>query len=277
MVTPSHITRGIALINIDDHSLKNDPQLLAEDGNVYAVYSVKKTDINKHRESNRFFCFHFLNIWNLNTPKMSVIHAPPSIFNGLKQTHPITKTPIANGRICLGFKIQREELTFNPLIDDVHYWTYKAFSNPLDFLKLALFDGWIGNDGRKESSIDLFFITDKNRKLKLFTRNHELTFGDIPYQNLSKNYRNRAHFSILKLKIVRKIISMYNLDALTELLSDYYINSINNVLASMKEIFKLMPENFRITLEEQSKIREYIGNADRNERVFEEFMAIVRP
>ena len=55
MVTPSHITRGIALINIDDQTSKKDPLLLAEDGNVYAVYSAKKTDINKHRESNRFF------------------------------------------------------------------------------------------------------------------------------------------------------------------------------------------------------------------------------
>lgn len=277
MVTPAHVTRGIALINFDKPSFRKDPLLLAEDGNMYITYSVKETESNKHRTTNKFFSHHFLEIWKLNTPKMATLHAPPSIFNGLKQNHLFNKTPISTGKVCLGFKLQKEEILFNPLLDDVHYWSFKSFSNSQDFLRMALFDGWIGNNGRKNTGLDLFFITDKHNKLQLYSRNHEWTFGDIPYEFLSKNYRDNTHFSILELKIVRKIISMYDLDTLKNSLYFYYKESIKKTLDSFEAILKVLPDNFRVSANDKKNIAAFLGNADRNERVFEEFLAIVRP
>jgi hypothetical protein len=277
MVTPSHITRGIALINLGNQANKLPPKILAEDGNIYLIHSPKESEINKYRTTNKFLANHFLKIWNLRSPKLAAIHAPPSIFKGISKTNLLPKSSITSGKVCFGIQSHRAEIMFNPLMDDVHYWSYKAFNNPLDFLKLALFDGWIGNNGRKNPSKDLFFLSNRNHKLELYTSHHEFTFGNIPYEYLSKNYRNKAHFSILELNIVRKIISMNAYDELKTILSAYYFDAIKKVIHSFADILEEMPENYRIRTQNKNKIKEFIENKDKNERVLEEFLDIIKP
>jgi hypothetical protein len=211
----------------------------------------------------------------LKTPNIASLNTPPSILNGSSKLPPAFRSYLNKSDQAIGIKIHEQHCTFSLLGDDPHYWSYKALASPLDLIKISLWDGWIGNNGRQNTSKDIFFGIDKNQKLDIFTYNHGLTFGDIPYAFLSRNYRNKSHFSLLNLDLSKKIVRMITDRDLIQFLSEYYRQAIDTSLFALPQIFQYINPIIPVSKEARSNIEDFLKNKDRNQRVFEEFASII--
>jgi hypothetical protein len=275
MLIPIHITRGISILEKHPIGNKSGIKVLAEDGSVYKIHKKLTSKNHPHRKMNEVLCSYLLNIWNLNTPNVACLHTPPSILNGSSKLPAAFKNYLNKSDQAIGIKIHEQHYTFSPLGDDPHYWSYKALASPLDLIKISLWDGWIGNTGRKNTSKDLFFEMDKNKKLKIYSYNHGLTFGDIPNNFLSKNYRDKAHFSLLDLDLTKKIILMISEQQVIDTLSVYYRQAIDTSIFALPQIFQYINPIIPVSKEARSNIEDFLKNHDRNKRVFEEFASII--
>jgi hypothetical protein len=86
----------------------------------------------------------------------------------------------------------------------------KLYENPIDFLKIGLFDLWLVNIDRKPTNLNLMKLINTRFKFEFIAIDHAYTFDTLRYDQINQNAELSYNDSILSLDFA-KFIYKYRL------------------------------------------------------------------
>jgi hypothetical protein len=152
--------------------------ILADDTNLYYA---KTTLLNPPRVEliNEIICCYFAKCWKINVPDSALITIDSEVLeNFIKE----------NGSLSARYKLEHFNLPFFaskqiwPLIELERYFNglerktdINKFYNPIDLIKIGVFDIWVGNKDRKPTNPNIL-LCNANDKILFYAIDHTAAF-----------------------------------------------------------------------------------------------------
>lgn len=268
METINHIT---AVQIIEQKETNSVPFLvLCDDGELYFA----KTMFKKHPPFedliNEILCVYGLGLMNVKTIKPTLILVPQDVFESYKlegkEYDPRYNGLTFDDVLFFGSLFQpttTEVELYNTTLKNKH--DYNKYINPTDFLKIGVFDFWIGNMDRRGSNPNILLNQTENGKFEFLPIDHTQAFG---YQNNYKSLRislmnGYQPKSILRTPMSKSILNFAGTKFIAnfhhELLSDF-----TNVLNGIDFVFDQIPNTFGLSKKGKAKIIEILSDKERN-------------
>ena len=153
-----------------------------DDGQTY--YCKYRLRLKKEEELDfvtyEMLAHHLLRWLNIPTPGVAFVEVTDGSFDPKALTK--NRTHCRPGVVCFGSQhVQARLLTSIEMISDKR--DFNRLANPMDLLKIALFDQWVGNVDRGKS-IDQghnfnLLLTDKDQKVQYVAFDHAFIFGGV--------------------------------------------------------------------------------------------------
>ena len=258
-------------IKTDGHS----PLLVVTDD--YKKFLIKSTQgqCPSYYIINEFLCSCLLQIWKIPTPEIACIRMDNTLLKGGKYTEK-HKTYFYNN-ITFGSKWMEEGFEMAEYIRIRNKVVLRRFINPLDLIRIGLFDIWVENTDRKPTNNNILFCTHENR-LIINAIDHAFTFDSVKYADLNANFINNTYNeNILATPLAKDIISLIKREPdkkeWIDDLKDYFYLCVENCERSFETIVGFIPEELGFTKDLSRFVRDFLFNKERNKKVFIEFLS----
>jgi len=242
--------------------------VIANDFNAYYVKNTKG-----HHPAyfliNEFICHYFLKIWGIATPEIAAVTIDKNLLDvALSQFHKL----YFYDNIAFGSKKMEYAQEMNELSRIHSKSDFNKLKEPMDFLKIALFDIWVENTDRKPTNPNLLFQI-KDNKLGAVAIDHAFAFDSQAYINLYKEGVTQSYNeNLLEHLYVKEIVKHLKMDAAkVEMLNEYYYFCIDNTQKHYDEIAQNIPEELGFTADIKAALSDFLFNSKRNKLVFNEF------
>ncbi len=189
-----------------------------------------------------FLCSHLLECWNLRTPEIAALKIDPAII----------KIPLSHNhknsyfsRHSFGSKILKPVTELEAIMQIENKHDYNRFENPVDVLKIGLFDIWIENDDRKPSNTNILIKNDENG-LNFYPIDHSFTFSTMKFQDLDSSVISVSfNDSILYTKFAQSIFQFIikNNKGWFDQIKDYFLMSVSNCQKNFTYITNNIPKD----------------------------------
>ena len=156
--------------------------VIANDFNAYYV----KNNKGQHPAYfliNEIICHYLLKAWGINTPEIAAVNIDKSIIH--KELSNFHKLYFYDN-ICFGSKRINDAQEMNELSRINSKTDYNKLIEPLDFIKIALFDIWVENTDRKPTNPNILFGL-KNDKIDAVAIDHAFALDALAYKDLYKS------------------------------------------------------------------------------------------
>jgi hypothetical protein len=213
---------------------------------------------------------HLAYLFEIPVPSYNYINIIPTSYdiNNLKVSSNrcfININPLAFGSL----DIKNHEILgpHNDSIFDKH--DYNRFINPIDFLKIGIFDFHISNTDRKCPNYNLIFdINYPKGQKKFIAIDHVAIFGGPLLKNrFSPKCNNNLVGNILNCPFGNSIIEYLKQDYGPDILNDTidsYFQRIDRIPDLIKAFFETIPEQWRYNNQLSDRIIAYLINNERN-------------
>lgn len=218
---------------------------------------------------NEFICHYLLRFWQINTPEIAAVSIDKNLLQKeLSQFHKL----YFYDSICFGSKRIESTQEMNELSRIQSKADYNKLIEPLDFLKIALFDIWVENTDRKPTNPNILFGL-KEDKIEAVAIDHAFAFDSQAYANLyKKGITQSFNDNLLEHLYVKEIVKHLKMDApKVEMLNDYFYFCIDQSQKHYDEIAQNIPEGLGFSAELKDALAEFLFNSERNKLVFTEF------
>lgn len=257
-------------IDTDGHS----PLLIIADD--FKKYLIKSTRDQKpsYYIINEFLCSSLLQIWNIPTPDVALIRLDPILLAGGSYSE--SHKPHFYKNSTFGSKWLEDGLDMAEYIRAENKVALRKFKNPLDIIRIGLFDMWVENTDRKPTNYNIMFSADEGR-LVINAIDHAFTFDSVKYSDLNIRFINNTYNeNILETPLAKDIVSLKKkepdkeewIDALKE---NFYLCT-NICKQNFDTIVQYIPEEFGFDEYLSRYIRDFLFNDERNKMVFSEFL-----
>jgi hypothetical protein len=265
------ITHKTAVQIIEQTNTNSVPFLvLCDDAIVYYAKTIFKTHPPFEDLINEVLCVYALELMNVKTITPALISIPQEVFDDFKKTN----KPFDNRYNNLTFD---DVMFFGSLFEEStteleiynttlkNKFDYNRYKNPTDFLKIGVFDYWIGNKDRKGSNPNILLKETIDGKFEFLPIDHTQAFG------LQSNYKAlRIELmpeinskSILRTPMSKSIISFADSKFMSnfhnEILADF-----DNVINNLDFVFDQIPSTFGLSKKGGKRIVEILSNKERN-------------
>ena len=243
-----------------------------EDGSQYIV----KTVFNKNPPLidliNEVICNYFLQLWKIPVPQQAQITIDKELieyfvkegkyldkryenyllysprFFGTKYINSVTELDIFNSNL-------KNKSDFN------------KYTNPLDFIKIAVFDKWIGNMDRRKGNPNLLLAASDDG-FTFTPIDHTQAFAYQPnYKDLKLAIMDRAdNNSIMLTPMFKSICNFVSVNEVKNL-SFEILSNINDTLESIDDVLECVPKHFGLSKSGKQKIKEILSNKERNKTI----------
>ena len=261
MPTGMHITRATAILN---SITINKLSVLAEDGHKYHINSYSNSEDVRLRIASHLLIERILHYWKLNSKYLAGIHLHSDLIKKFR--------PAFNERdIYTGYRCEEGYVWMSQLLDDGHYWSFKAFEKPDHFLKIGLLDLWVLNQSRSISNPGLILSPTKNGKLKVIPVDYDGLLSRLIKLKWNRNKPFTDITSILDYKLVKKAFYHLNKKMTKKEWIKYFQQSIDETRENYSKIVQSINDEVKLdkTLWNQAYI--FLFDSNRNERVFNHF------
>ncbi len=142
--------------------------------------------------------------------------------------------------------------------------SFNSLKNPLQILRIGIFDCWVGNFDRKEDNYNLFLSTDRQQELIIF--DHFEAFNNIS-NNPNTTIETDIHVinsGFLISKYALKMLHFLNKTKLKDELEHTYklIESID-IDATLNNLYETFPDSWNVSSKTISYIKDFLTNKDR--------------
>lgn len=164
-------------------------------------------------------------------------------------------------------------LTPNNRLKDKH--DFNSISNPLDYIRIGLFDFHLSNMDRSNENFNLIYdITTEPGKRKIIAIDHTAIFGGTINKNrFTPRLNNNLVSNILSCTLGEQIIKYLNQDRRKDLFQniiEYYFERTNNIPEVIEACFETIPKEWRYNKELPQRMINYLVNEKRNVSLQEE-------
>ena len=218
-----------------------------------------------------FLCTYLLQCWNLKTPEIVALLIDPSIIN-IKLSPHHKKNYFS--RTCFGSKILEPILELNAITSISNKYEYNKFSNPVDLLKIGLFDIWVANDDRKPSNTNILLKEGENGFI-LYAIDHAFTFSSMSFVDLNPSFEPEAPYndSILDTSLAQEIIKIALKEDihLLKYINEYFDSAVSICHENFLYITDNIPKDLGLSSQCISALERFLFSKSRNKLVFTEF------
>ncbi len=247
-------------------------QVLCDDNEIYVI----KTMFKKHPPIedliNEILCNYFLQCWDISVPEHALINFDNVLIEQyLEEGQTIDKRYYDfkfTNHIFYGTKflpstteIDLYNLTLNNKYD------YNKYQNPLDLIKIGVFDEWIANMDRRSDNPNILIDTSTPKFSFVPIDNTQAFACQSNYKGLKLAIMNRVNNkSILNTPITKSICKFADPEKLSNL-DNEIINNIENTINLIEPIFQNIPSYFGLSKKGKEKIKAILSNKERNNSV----------
>ncbi len=254
--------------------------VLCDDGDLY----VAKTMFKKHPPYedliNEILSVYFLELMNVRTIKPAIIKIPQDVFNSALQEgkqfdERYNSLSFDNSFFFGSFQqpYTTEVEVYNTILKNKH--DFNKYSNPMDFIKIGIFDYWIANMDRRGSNPNILLNQTENGTFEFLPIDHTQAFAyQCDYKSLRLALMSSLHTkSILKTNMSKSIISFASRELIANFHKDILID-FGNVIDNIDFVFEQVPPQFGLSKKGRKKIVEILSNAERNKIVSKIYFSI---
>ncbi|MBO3097835.1 hypothetical protein J4051_06120 [Gelidibacter sp. DF109] len=219
---------------------------------------------------NEILCVYGLELMGVKTIKPALIQIPQEVFESYKleeKSYDARYNNLIFDDVLFFGSLSQPSTTEVELYNTMlkNKYDYNKYINPTDFLKIGVFDYWIGNMDRRGSNPNVLINQTDSGKFEFLPIDHTYVFG---YQRNYKSLRislmnNPQPKSILRTPMSKSILNFAGTNFIAnfhnELLSDFI-----NVLNGIDFVFDQIPNTFGLSKQGKAKIIEILSNKERN-------------
>lgn len=266
------VVRTISILDEIETAGHSPLKVQCDDGNIYIVKKRKHHAIDTSITSE-FICNFLCNIWGLRTPECALVTVPLELIHD----HPISKfhrPDLYKDYFCFGSKFNEGAIDLELSALSTTKNNLKLFENPLDFLKIGLFDLWVVNIDRKPSNLNLMKMISANSKYDFLAIDHAYTFDDVRYDQINPKAELSFNESILSLDFVKQIYNnnsdVLDIDILLNTYFNLCIRQSENNLTPFLDFLSLY---YIKESEFFPHLTRFMFNEDRNGTIFADFLS----
>jgi hypothetical protein len=258
-------------VDTDGHS----PLLIIADD--FKRYLIKSTRNLKpsYYIINEFLCSYLLQIWKIPTPEFASIKLDPILLSGGSYSE--FHKPHFYNNITFGSKWLEDGLEMEEYIRVQNKVVLRRFKNPLDLIRIGLFDIWVENTDRKPTNNNILFSAVENH-LTINAIDHAFTFDSVKYSDLNVKYINNTYNeNILETSLAKDIISLKKKEPdrgewIDDLKENFYLCT-NNCKQNFDTIVRYIPTVLGFDRDLSRFVQDFLFNEERNNMVFSEFLS----
>lgn len=231
---------------------------------------------------NEILSVYFLEFMKVSTIPASIISIPQEVFESFKMTaekfdRRYNKLPF-DKRLFFGSLFQpttTEVELYNTTLKNKY--DYNKYINPIDFIKIGIFDFWIGNMDRRGSNPNILVNEVPNGKFEFLPIDHTQCFANQDnYKAMRLALMNSSHSkSILKTPMSKSIISFADSNFIINFHKDLN-ESFNNVIHNIEFAFEQVPKSLGLSGKGKEKVKEILSNDERNLRISKSYLSYIK-
>jgi hypothetical protein len=249
------------------------------DNDLYICKSTSKL-IPRVEIINEVICHGLLQEWDLILPESSIITIEQQLIdNFIVEGNPLnprySKTNF-NDELFFGSKriVDSTELVNNAV--QMKPSDFRNFSNPLDIIKIASFDFWVGNKDRKPQNTNIIISTNDDGFFNFIPIDHTAAFAYLTDYGQVRNVMLEivGNNSILSLGIIKSIIKHSKPKEIDALKSEI-LNNINRSIKVIDEVFAMVPKEWGFSNKSKAHLKTFLADEDRNKHIAAKFFNFV--
>lgn len=252
--------------------------ILASDGNSYFAKTTSNR-IPRLELINELLCAYFVKGWSLQCPLFSLI----SIGQDLVNDYIIQQKPLSKRYSNVDFD---NELFFGSrriiaaLEQDIfnNGLTANDIKNhsALDYIKIGVFDNWIGNMDRqpKNPNVLMSFL---DNKFVYHPIDHTAAFAYLDYRQIkhSSQLRIDPKNCILSTHLAKSILKLENPKKVANLKQDI-LNGMNNVVSNLDFIYSQVPKEWGFSAKAKEHLKIFLSDNKRNETIANLYLSFIK-
>lgn len=244
--------------------------VLCDDGELYIAKTMFKAHPPFEDLINEILCVYGLELMGVRTIKPALIQVSQEVFESYKIEEKSYDARYDNLKfdesLFFGSLFQpstTEIELYNTTLKDKY--DYNKYLNPTDFLKIGVFDYWIGNMDRRGSNPNILLNQTENGKFEFLPIDHTQAFGyQHNYKALKISLMNKPQpKSILRTPMSKSIHNF----AGTKFIANFHnelLLDFTNVINGLDFVFDQIPNTFGLSKKGQAKVIEILSNKERN-------------
>jgi hypothetical protein len=275
------IKRLNAIQVISETKTKGSSPLLviAEDDQDYYI----KTSLSqppKMELINEVLCAYFLKCWNILSPDIALIKVENEALEAYKKERGSLssryKSTDFENEIFVGSKRIKPEVEFDKHFKELNKKKdFCLLKQPLDLIKIGVFDIWIANKDRKPENPNLLF--SGSEKLNIHPIDHTAAWAHIshPKEIISARLTMEEKFKILNVPLIKSIAKFANPTLLKELHREIEEN-IQKTLENLDFIFEQVPKEWGFSKKGKQNIKSILFDRERNHQITKSYLPYLK-
>lgn len=219
---------------------------------------------------NEFICTFLLGHWNIDTPKSALVHTDQDLITNWGSNH--HKVRFYN---VPSFGSEYDSVTtdlsaFGLTLDSRH--DYNRLSDPIQFLRIGLFDTWVENLDRHGGNYNLL-VNQIAGKFSFIPIDHAFVFDQQSYSDLNPENFNPSSNMHLFDSEVGKFIRRHTLldDNFYTSEEQYFYICIEKCKNSLNVFLNWLSEEYNLSIDLFDPLKAYLFDSGRNGQVFDEY------
>lgn len=269
MIQPLKTLNAVKILN-EVQSNSVPLEILTDDSEIYFAKTIFKNHPPFEDLINEIICHYLLRVWNIFVPDAAIIKVSKDTLDDYK-SKTLDKRYLDNDIEKLFFfgtkKLENvtEYNRENLVIGDKNQ--FKKIMNPLDFIKIAVFDNWMANKDRKISNPNLMLqaLDDKFRIVPI--DNLQCFACQSDYKGLNKAVMNIFPTGTLIVSDMLKSICNFADSNYISNLETTILDDMNNSVACLDDIFSQIPSEFGLSKAGKGRIKQILSDNIRNSRL----------
>lgn len=260
-----HASSIIKEIPTEGHS----PLLVTgSDFNTYVAKNDKGQSPSLHL-LNEVIAKYFLNIWRLPVPECAIITVDQKLLLNRELSKNHRNLNYQNP--CFGSQWVHNSIDVNDFLASIDQQTYNRILNPIEFLRLCLFDEWIENDDRKPSNYNLVLEPHRG-KYRITAIDHAFIFETLSHTDLHpERYTAKANDHLMISNLGNLIKQKTLIDqSLIQREKEYFYICITNCKQHFSSIIDEVNRFYPLNDESRACIERFLFHEERNHNVFQE-------
>jgi hypothetical protein len=242
------------------------------------LYYAKSTIINPPRVEliNEIICYYFALCWKINIPSISIINIGQEVARNFSKDGGVFEKRYREEHFnfpFFGSKMIAPTIELEQYFNGLERKTdIKKFIDPLDLIKIGVFDIWVGNKDRKPQNPNILLSVERD-KIQFFAIDHTAAFCFLSdYMKVTDALlRFDESFRILRIPLVKsisKFVDSKKLESLKENILACMETSINNI----DFIFEQVPAQYGFSKRSKNYLKMFFSDRLRNERVAKSYL-----
>ena len=221
---------------------------------------------------NETLCNYFLQCWDIPVPEPSIIKFDYILIDQyLAEGNSINQKYTGfnfNEHFFFGTKFLQSTTEidlYNLSLKDKR--DYNKYQNPMDLIKIGVFDKWIANMDRRSDNPNILIDTSSAKFTFIPIDNTQAFACHSTYNTLNIAVMNIANNkSILNTPIIKSICKFADSNIFCNLDKEL-TNNICNTIDLIEPIFENIPSGFGLGKKGKARIKEILSNKERNKTI----------